>query len=1107
MSENNNKHKEKRYIEQNQFLIEKQIRGLELSKQDSYRISQRSNLNPPSLSFAQNRLWFLEQYDPGNTAYNILSVYHLQGKLNINALKRAFNEVIKRHEGLRTTFKVVDNKPVQWIASHSPIEFPTLDLQHFDKSDRYQNALAIANEERTHIFNLERGSLIRLKLVHLDTKEFFLIINIHHIITDGWSNTILWKEISTLYNSFNNGYESNLPEIKIQYADFSEWQRQYLKGEVLKEQLDYWRNKLTDISTFDIPTDFPRPSNFTYNGAHQEFAVSRHVTKILKKLSSEETSTLFMTLLSAYFILIQKYSRQDDLVVGTSIANRNHPDTENIIGFFVNTLVIRSNLSKNPTFRELLHQIRHITLDSYSNQDLPFEKIVEELKPERDLSRHPFFQTTFLLQNLPPISLKLSGVQIERVVIPSETAKFDLSLNAVERDDIISVWMSYNTNLFLPNTIKRMGLHFLTILEIISINPDEKIGNIPILSQSEYEEMIFSWNNKSVNVPDCIGVHSLFEKWAEQIPLEICIVQKNEEITYLDVNQKANRLAHKLIEGGITPESTVGIFLDRSIASIICILAVLKSGGAYVYLDANSPNERIDFILIDSNVSIIITNEELESLLPFTGIPQIISDEILESPKQDFVNPKINISKENLAYIMYTSGSTGKPKGVMISHQNILGFLFGYKEVTLDGSRRIGTTVSPFNFDNTVDEIFSTICFGGTLHIIQPEDFSDGHYFAKYLIDKKITTCYILPDLLNDLAKNMKSIESESNLKCLITGLSPKKEKLLQAFRSIYSNLRILNAYGPTEVTYGATAYDFKTTVDPNRDVPIGVPYPNYQVYAVDKYISPVPKSVTGELLVGGTGISRGYLNRSSLTAERFIPDPFSGKLGQRLYRTGDIVRFLPDGNIEFLGRDDLQVKIRGYRIELGEIESIMSNFPGISKSVVTANRNDHGDTRLVAYIKVNVEFSGIDSFRDYLNGFLPKYMIPNFITILDEIPMLSNGKVNRQALPKPEMNRELLNLELIEPRNDCEKVILGIWKSVLEMDTIGVHDDFFYLGGHSLMATQILSRIRNLFGIEISLRAFFGGSTIENLSNIIMTQPLASEKLPEIIQELQNID
>jgi len=1107
MSENFNQQKEKQFSKQRQILMEKQIRRLSSRTQDKYRISQRSDVKPPSLSFAQNRLWFLDQYDPGNTAYNILSVYHLHGKLNIIALKRAFNEVIRRHEGLRTTFKVINDKPVQWIAPHSTIEFPTIDLHHINKNDRFNAALSISQEERIYKFNLDKGPLIRLKLIQLDTKEFFLIINIHHIVTDGWSNTIFRKEISDLYNSYVDGYDAIFPEITIQYADFSEWQRHYLKGEVLNEQLNYWRNKLNDIPSIDIPLDFPRPANLTYNGAHHKFSISRQVTTNLKRLSSQEKSTLFMTLLSAYIILLQKYTGQEDIVVGTSIANRNHPDIENIIGFFVNTLVIRSDLTNNPTFRDLLHQIRHATLDSYSYQDFPFEKLVEELQPERDLRRNPFFQTTFLLQNIPPASLKLSDVHIERVEIPSETAKFDLSLTAVEGNGIINVWMSYNTNLFLPGTIKRIGLHFQNILELISNNPDAKIGNFPILSKSEYQEMIFDLNNKNVNVPKGVGVHTLFENCAERTPDEICIVEKNEEITYQDLNQKANKLAQLLIDHGIAPERTVGIFLDRSITSIICIMAVLKTGGVYLSLDTNYPKERLGLLLNDSDTKIIITSKKLGTLLPQKGIHQIYHDEIWENPQQNFANPKIKISQENLAYIMYTSGSTGKPKGVMISHRNILGFLFGYKEVTLDGPRRIGTTVSPFNFDNSIDEIFSTICFGGTLHIIQPENLSDGHYFANYIIDKKITTSYILPDFLKDIADNLISNESKSNMKCLITGLAPKKESILQTFRNKYPTLRILNAYGPTEVTYGATAFKFDTAVKPDRDVPIGVPYPNYQTYIVDRYFMPVPIGVTGELLIGGTGVSRGYLNKPSLSAEKFIPDPFSGKPGGRLYRTGDLVRFLPDGNIEFLGRDDLQVKIRGYRIELGEIESTICNFPGVNKAVVTVHNIDPGDIRLVAYVEAIKVFSSVESIRDFLNNHLPKYMVPNFIIILDELPMLSNGKVNRRALPEPEMNRDNLNLEYIEPRNDCEKLILGIWKSVLEIETIGVQDDFFDLGGHSLMATQIVSRIRNLFGIDVSLRTFFEGSTIGKLSNFIMSQPLAGEKILEIIQVVQNLD
>ena len=1044
-----------------QALLEQQIHRYKSGRYQSNRIPRRSKTNRPPLSFAQTRLWFLDQFEPGNPAYNILSAYHLRGPLNPAALEQSFNEIIRCHEILITTFKLIDDQPAQYILDSLKIHLLQINLQHITGEDRDAEVQCLAKEEAKRPFNLYEGPLIRTILLKLDQEEHVLLITMHHIITDGWSYSIFLKGVSDLYNGFLQGQPAQLPELPIQYADFAVWQRSWLQGDVLEKQLGYWRSKLDGVPVLEIPTDHPRPTLFTYDGAYKEFECSQDLTIALKQISQKGKATLFMTLLAVCQILLQRYTGQDDIVVGTSIANRNHTEIENLIGFFVNTLVIRSDLSGNPTFWALLEQVRETTIEAYSYQDLPFEKLVEELQPVRDLSRNPFFQTSFLLQNLPPSNLELAKIKLERLNIGSDTSKFDLSFVVHEIENTLRVRISYNSNLFKPSTIDRISKHYHNLLDSVVKDPDQRIGMLPYLDKDEQCQMIVDWNATKEPYPVDLCIHQLFEAWVERTPDETCLVFEEKQITYAELNQKANSLAHKLIKFGIGPEKIVGVCMDRSIDMIIAIMSILKAGGGYLALDPVFPEERQAFLLTDSNSKVLITQEKFKDRFPELTIPLIDYNALKDPLATNQPNPTTRTIPDNMAYVMYTSGSTGKPKGVMISHTNVLGFLFGYKKVTLDGPKRIGTSVAQFNFDVSVEEIFATICFGGTLHIIHPDNSSNADYFAQYLLDHQITTTYILPAFLVEIAKFLTKSTGNLNLKCLITGLAPKKESVLQSFRSLSPELRILNAYGPTEVTYGATAYEFVDIVDPDRDVPIGVPFPNYQVYIVDKNLQPVPIGVTGELLVGGVGISRGYLNRPGLTADKFIPDPFSGLAGSRLYRTGDLVRYLPDGNIEFLGRADQQVKVRGYRIELGEIESTLINLPGVQKGVVSTHEIETGDIRLVAYVQksVGVE-STVNELRNYLTDQLPGYMIPNIFMFLDEIPVLPNGKVNRKALPVPDLIRPDLDVAYQAPQNITEELLAGILANVLGVEQVGVNDNFFELGGHSLLATMAVSQI-----------------------------------------------
>jgi amino acid adenylation domain-containing protein len=1073
------------------------------------QIPKRADTDHPPLSFAQSRLWFLDQFEPGMTAYNVVLAYKLIGGVNKSVLEQCFNEIAKRHEILRTTFSIVNEEPVQIISPDLRLPLQLINLRDIPPNQRGEEVHKIIKAETRFQFNLSKGPLIRTLILEFDDTKYNLLINMHHIVTDGWSSTILLKELSQLYDAYLFGKPSPLKALPIQYSDFASWQKTWLSGETLDHQLNYWRSKLEDIPNLNIPTDYTRPSLYSYEGAFLEAELPLSLKSQLEGLCKDENTTLFMVLLAAFQVLLHRYTGQDDIVVGTSIANRNHLDIENLIGFFVNSLVIRSDLSGNPTFREFLRQVRNTTLDAYTHQDIPFEKLVEEIKPERDLSRNPFFQTTFLLQNLPPSRLHLPGILVERIKIEGETSKFDLSVFVYEKEDALLIRIGYNINIFKAESIERILNHYQALLGQVTSNPDQKVEWYSFLLEKEKYLMIKTWNEAVALFPRNKCIHHLIEDWAEKKSDESCIEMEGVSITYSQLNSTANNLAQLLIELGVGPESTVGIILERSIDTVVSIVAILKAGGAYVPLDSLYPEERIIYMLEDANCKALVTLTSQKPNIPHLKIPTIFLDDI--SPCISGIsNPITEVKQDNLAYIMYTSGSTGNPKGVLITHANVLGLLFGYKEVTQDGPRRVGTTVAPFNFDTSVEEIFSVLCFGGKLHIIPHDKSVDGNYFAEYLINHGITTTYIVPELLVPVAKHLKSDSRDISLRCLITGLAPKKSNQLQPFRELSADLKILNAYGPTEITYGATAYEFIKAEDPNKDVPIGVPYPNYRVYVVDKYLEPVPIGVKGELLIGGLGISRGYNKAPGLTAEKFIPDPFSGGSGQRLYKTGDIVRCQPDGNIEFLGRADDQVKIRGFRIELGEISSQLKSHPDVTQTLVTTHEVAPGDIRLIAYVQNKHDHSiSIKELREFLEHRLPGYMVPNLFIILDNIPLLPNGKINRKALPHPDFSERIMDTKYQAPGSFTEKLVARFWGEVLGINNIGLKDNFFELGGHSLLATKIVSRIREVYKVELPFKVFFQEPTVEKVSNYINNQDVTngrSEKISEILLKIKSM-
>ena len=1044
------------------------------------------------MSFAQQRLWFLDQLEPGNSVYNIPAAMCLRGALNGAALEQSLNEIVRRHEALRTTFSVMEGQPVQVIAPGLALTLPVVDLGNLLETEREAEAQRLTIEEAQRPFDLAQGPLLRTTLLRLDKEEHILLLTMHHIVSDGWSMGVLFRELSALYEAFSAGKPSPLPELPIQYADFAVWQRQWLQGETLEAQLAYWKKQLDGVCpVLELPTDRPRPAVQTFRGARQSMVLSKSLTEAVKALSHQEGTTLFMTLLAAFQTLLYRYTGQDDIIVGSPIANRNRSEIEGLIGFFVNTLVLRTDLSDNPTFRELLGRVREVALGAYAHQDLPFEKLVEALHPERDLSRNPMFQVMFILQNTPMATLELGGLTLNQLNVDWGIAMFDLTLSMRATEQGLMGFLEYNTDLFNAATISRMLDHFQTLLEGIVANPDQPIATLRLLTEAEWYQLLVEWNDTKVDYLEDLCIHQLFEAQVERTSDATVVIFGDKQLTYRELNTKANQLAHYLRKCGVGPEVLVGIYVERSPEMVIGVLGILKAGGAYVPLDPSYPKERLVFMLEDTCVAVLLTQERLLEVLPEHGTEVVCLDSDWEAITQESEENPINgASAENLAYVLYTSGSTGKPKGVAMSHRSLCNLIWWQLSSKLPSGAKTLQFAS-LSFDVSFQEIFSTWCSGGTLVLISEELRRDAVGLLGYLTDKSVERLFLPFIALQQLAEVADGQGPiPTSLREIIT--AGEQLQITRPIVSLFSKLTdctLHNQYGPTE-SHVVTA--FTLTGSPSgwpALPPIGRPIANTQIYLLDRNLQPVPVGVSGELYIGGDSLARGYLNRPELTAEKFISNPFSDEAGTHLYKTGDLARYLPDGNIEFLGRLDHQVKIRGFRIELGEIEAVLSQHLAVQETVVIVREDTPSDKRLVAYLVIKQEpFPTINELRSFLKEKLPDYMVPSAFMFLDALPLTPNGKVDRQALPAPDRVRPELESTFVAPRTPVEEVLAGIWAKVLGLEQVGIHDNFFELGGHSLLATQVISRLRDAFQVELPLRSLFEVPTVADLAERVET-------------------
>ncbi|HEX2268538.1 MAG TPA: amino acid adenylation domain-containing protein [Pyrinomonadaceae bacterium] len=1027
------------------------------------------------LSFAQQRLWFLDQLNPNSAAYNIPAVLRLKGPLNIGALNQTLGEIIRRHESLRTTFKIVNGQPVQVINEPGIVNLDAIDLRALNEQERAAQTEHLIRQHTQQPFDLSSDLMLRPGLLRLREDEHILFMTMHHIVSDGWSMSILMREMATLYASYLEGEEPSLRELPIQYVDFAKWQREWLQGELLDKHLAYWQKQLEGApTTINLPTDRSRPSFQTFESDAITFELSESLSKALKALSQQEGVTLFMTLIAAYNTLLYRYTAQEDILVGTGIANRNRTEIEGLIGFFVNMLVMRTDLSGNPSFTELLRRVREMAFGAYAHQDLPFEKLVEELQPERDLSHTPFFQVTFVLQNVSSDELTLQGLEASLVDFKTGVGKFDLVLSMTDAAKGLTGTLEYNTNLFDRATIERMLGHFQTLLESVVANPQQKIGELSILSEPEQRRLLAEWNDTRAEFPAGVCAHQLFEQQAAINPEHPAVVHAHETVSYAELNKRANQLAHYLQSLGVGPESRVGICLDRSTEMITAVLAVMKAGGAYVPLDPQYPRTRLEHMLNDSRVKVLLTQQRLMETVPGHDTQVACVDTEWETiARQKTANPSSGVTPGNLAYIIYTSGSTGKPKGALVQHRGLCNLTEAQLKAFDLGPDARTLQFASLSFDASIFEIVMAWRSGATLCLTSGETALPGTALAQLLRDGGVTHVTLPPSVLAVMPE-----EPLPSLRTIIVAGEACPAELVQRWAT---GRRFFNAYGPTETTVWATVAECQ----PDGGQPtIGRPIINAQIYVLDANLQPVPVGVPGELHIGGVGLARGYVNCPDLTADRFVPNAFSNEPGSRLYKTGDLARVLPNGEIDYLGRIDHQVKVRGFRIELGEIESVTAQYQGVREVVVLARSDAPGEARLVAYIVPEKDAAvEINTLRQHLSERLPEYMVPASFVILEALPLTSNGKVDRRALSQLSSFNQQSDSEYVAPRNETEQAIVAIWQEALQIEKVGIDDNFFDLGGHSLLMVSIHNKLKERFKKDLPIADLFKHPTIRRLT------------------------
>lgn len=1050
------------------------------------------------LSHQQEQLWFLDRFQPDSDFYNVPFAWTLKGDLDVPRLERSLRDVVRRHEILRTFFVMGDDQePMQKVVGEGDIQLPLVDLRELEAGEREKRARKIVEEQAGKGFDLRQLPLFRGVLVRMEEKEHVFGLTLHHIICDDWSLGVLMEEWAALYEAYGRGEESPLVDLGMQYGDYAAQQREGLRGGNLQQQMDYWKAQLNGMpQVLELPGDLSRPARQSFRGRIEQQSLRGDLWEGLNGVAKGERASLFMTLLAACQVLLMRYSGQEDFGVGTPVSNRKWTETERIIGFFLNTLVIRANLGGEPTFREALHRVRQAALGGYEHQDLPFEKLVEEMTPDRDVSRTPIFQVLFTSLGEPD-KLEFGELEWSGFAMDLKMAKFDLTISVQEAMRGATVTVNYTTDLFEPETIQRMLGHYEQLLKAVVENPGQRVWDLPMLTGPERAQLE-GWNQTARDCPRDKTIAGLFEEYAASTPGAVAVEYEGRELKYGDLNRQANRLAHYLRGLGVKPGTLVAICVERSLEMIVGLLAVMKAGGAYTPLDPAYPEERLRFMVEDSRPAVLLTQGHLSGM--FTGIRDDLkvvdlgsAEEWSHQPGSDLEPAAIGLTAEDLVYVIYTSGSTGTPKGVAMAARAAMNLIaWQINESASHGYQRT-LQFAPLGFDVSYQEIFSTLCAGGALVLIDEEQRRNSTHLTRYVLEKNIQRLFLpyvgLQMLAEGVAQRVDSRDHGKPFDCALREINVAGEQLRidDKIRKLFQHLRhcrLNNHYGPTE-THAATAFHLGAQGDLWPALPsIGRPIANARIYILDKHQMLVPVGVAGELFIGGAGVARGYLNRPDLTDQRFLKDRFTKEDGARMYRTGDLGRWRPDGTIEFIGRSDSQVKIRGYRVELGEIEAMLQEQSGVRGSAVVAKTSANGSKRLVAYVVGDRDH---EELRRELKSKLPAYMVPNVIVSLPELPQSDNGKVDRQALEK--LEDAGLSAEHYEaPATATEEQLAEIWTEVLEVSRVGRQDNFFDLGGHSLLATLLATRLESAFGIPVPVRAVFEAPTLAELAEVIET-------------------
>jgi amino acid adenylation domain-containing protein len=1054
------------------------------------------------LSFAQQRLWFLGQLDPGNPLYNIGIALRIEGPLDVPAFVRSLEEIVRRHEVLRTVFRDQGGEPVQVVLPPQPLDLPRVDLTALDPARRSAAPHRLAAEQARVPFDLARGPLFRVLLAELGPGEHAVVFTLHHIVSDGWSTRNLVTELGALYPAFAAGAPSPLPALAVQYADFAAWQRRWLAGEVLDAELAYWRQRLAGAPPFlELPTDRPRPVAQRFRGDLVPLAFPAH--RELRAFARREGATLFMLILAGFQTLLSRYTGQQDLCIGTPIAGRNRHETEDLIGFFINTLVLRADLSGSPAFRALLRQVRETALQAHAHQDLPFEKLLEHLAPPRNLSYTPLFQVMLDLHNLPRLRLELEGLVVDPLEVDTATAKFDLTLTLSDREDGLSGVLEYDSDLFDRPTIVRLGEHLKVLLDGALADPGRGLPDLPLLARSERWQALYEWNDTHREYPRACCIQDLFEEQAARTPDAIAVSFEGRALSYRQLDARANRLAHWLLARGVAMDGLVAVLVERSLEMIVALVGILKAGGAYAPFEPGMPPARLRFLLDDVASPVLLTQgdllPEVEAAGGFDG--PVLLLEAGDPEGQPDVRPGLPTHPDQLAYVNYTSGSTGRPKGVVVSHLGVTRLVKNTDYMEM-GPEDVILQLSTYAWDAATWEIWGALLNGGRLVMIPRATVLDFRRLARVLVEERITALYLTTSLFNQFVEQ--EGESLAGLGTLIIGGETASVPHFRRAVEMLPRTRIINEYGPTENTSYSSWQLVRGTPDQGA-LPIGKPLANSTVYVLDRDLQPTPVGVPGELFLGGDGLARGYLGRPDLTAERFVPHPFA--LGERLYRTGDLGAWRPDGTLDFLGRMDFQVKIRGHRIEPAEVEDALKRHALVEDAAVLAYEPIPQDRRLAAYVVPRTGGEGLEirDLRAFLLETLPDYMVPSAFVLLPALPLSSTGKVDRKALPPPD-GAQAGPAGYVAPRNAVETVVAGMFEELLGVEGVGLEGSFFELGGHSLLATRLVAWVQDTFGIELPLRTLFETPTVEAIAAALLAVPEtrhAVERTAELLLEL----